>query len=151
MNNTPKPSNEFVNMIADAQQIALLLEAYHARQGDIEKAQVSASFAKLAETVIETLGSKNQSVTLQEMDAAVNAAQPQEKRSQPLDIPWNDITDHYQYAVMNEHGMIYLYSRKPRLVSGMWHRDGEMGCCVNLLNSQPEGLDWRESLTERPE
>lgn len=39
MNNTPKPSNEFVKMVADAQKIALLLSTYKAHKasnGNIE-------------------------------------------------------------------------------------------------------------------
>ena len=59
-------------------------ESHHAHKGDIEKAESNASFAKLAETVVEmATGTKRPSVTQQQIEAAVNAAKSPDKRSQP--------------------------------------------------------------------
>ena len=60
-------------------------EAHHAHKGDIEKAESNASFAKLAETVIEMVaGPKSVTITTDDIAKALQ----KNERSQPLDVKW---------------------------------------------------------------
>lgn len=62
-------------------------ESHHAYKGDHDKAESNASFAKLAETVIEIAGPKSVTLTKDEIKTITEALQKNE-RSQPLDVKW---------------------------------------------------------------
>lgn len=57
-------------------------ESHHAHKGDIEKAESNASFAKLAETVIEMAGPKSVTITTDDIAKALQ----KNEHSQPLDV-----------------------------------------------------------------
>lgn len=69
-------------------------------------------------------------------------------RPRQLVIPWEHIKPEYKWAAMDRYGDVYLYKEKPRLVSDCFA--GEW-CYTTMLNIDTTGIDWRESLTARPE
>ena len=128
-------------------------EAHHAHKGDHDKAESNASFAKLAETVVEMFTwAKRPSVTQQQIEAAVNAAKSPDKRSQPLDIPWDFILPIFEWATKNELNEVMVYDEKPELTDNGWTYTGR----AKLLNKPPYTFHtgtvrWQDSLTKRPE
>lgn len=67
-----------------------------------------------------------------------------------LIIPWDVIKPEYKWAAMNDDEAVWLYDRKPEIY--MDERWAIMGCCSpSVLNIDTTGIDWRESLVQRPE
>lgn len=70
-------------------------------------------------------------------------------RPRQLVIPWEVIKPEYKWAAMDENGAVFVYEyNMPHLGSGLWIGDGS---CISSLNIDTTGIDWRESLTQRPE
>lgn len=70
-------------------------------------------------------------------------------RPRQLAIPWDVIKPEYKWAAMDNDGMVVLHRTMPKRVFIGFVSDGE--CTVDMLNINTAGIDWRESLTERPE
>ena len=71
-------------------------------------------------------------------------------RPRKLVIPWEHIKEEYLWAAMDEfEGNIYFYKVKPKLGHESW--DGGVVGTASALNIDTAGIDWRESLTARPE
>lgn len=123
-------------------------EAHHAHKGDHDKAESNASFAKLAETVIEMVaGPKSVTIT---MDDIAKALQKNE-RSQPLDVKWESVPDKFNWAAKNQDGRLRLFVTKPRVYDNRWcTNDGYSSEPLDrdLLNSEPT-VYWENSLTQR--
>lgn len=66
-------------------------------------------------------------------------------RQRQLVIPWEHIKPEYKWAAMDEDGEIYFFKQKPRKDA---YPDAMQSC---LLNINTTGIDWRESLVQRPE
>lgn len=64
-------------------------------------------------------------------------------------IPWEVIRPEYKWAAMDESGTVYLFGGKPKMFSDGFMAD--IACNTRALNIDTTGIDWRESLTERPE
>ena len=71
-------------------------------------------------------------------------------RPRKLVIPWGHIKPQYKWAAMDEDGDVYFFDFKPMLDVVQWlPSDGDfMQSCVNIDTT---GIDWRESLVQRPE
>lgn len=123
-------------------------ESHHANKGDIEKAESNASFAKLAETVIEMVaGPKSVTITTDDIAKALQ----KNERSQPLDVKWESVPEGFNWAAKDRDGLLYLYTTEPHKVLSRWG-NGEL--CKEFdrewLNSEPN-VYWESSLTRRPE
>lgn len=70
-------------------------------------------------------------------------------RPRQLVIPWEHIKPEYKWAAMDEDGCLCLYKAKPEIGSGVWGVDAYAG--AEALNIDTTGIDWRESLAQRPE
>lgn len=69
------------------------------------------------------------------------------KPTKKLDIPWQFINPKFKWAAMDKNGEIYLYLEKPECKDGYF-------CSINymsLVNIDTTGIDWKTSLTQRPE
>jgi hypothetical protein len=71
--------------------------------------------------------------------------------STPLNLPWEWIADHYQWAVMDEDHRVYVLVNKPRVVGKCWSKSGSNFYLNMILKIDTTGIDWRTSLTKRPE
>lgn len=80
--------------------------------------------------------------------ATIHALYIYRTRPRQLVIPWGHIKEEYKWAAMDRYGDVYLYKEKPRLISDCFA--GEW-CYTTMLNINTTGIDWRESLTARPE
>lgn len=71
-------------------------------------------------------------------------------RPRQLVIPWDVIKPEYKWAVMNEDDGLWVYVEKPEIANEeMWDIRGK--CSPLPLNIDTTGIDWRESLVQRPE
>lgn len=71
-------------------------------------------------------------------------------KQRKLEIPWHVIKPEYKWAVMYSDGVICVNEIKPAgFTDAGWYGAGK--CCELPLNIDTTGIDWRESLTERPE
>lgn len=71
-------------------------------------------------------------------------------RPRQLVIPWKVIRPEYKWAAMDDSGAVWVYAEKPYANDSAW------GSCdgletIDALNIDTAGIDWRESLTARPE
>jgi hypothetical protein len=65
---------------------------------------------------------------------------------------WALIDKTWNYAAMDEDGVVFFYRRKPcvAVVDNEWNGNGEgVVRCAFAINIK--GINWRHSLTERPE
>jgi len=73
-----------------------------------------------------------------------------------LNIPWEHIKPEYKFAAVDSQGDLNVYTVKPNLdtIDSEWDlvgsSDGEYRS-IDGLNIDIDGIDWRESLTKRPE
>ena len=76
----------------------------------------------------------------------------QEPTLTPLPISrelWSYIDKKWQYAAMEQDGRIFFYHAKPIIEGDYWSASFNMSDCP--LNINTDGIDWKLSLTERPE
>ena len=135
----PRQVPSYTNKLTD--------EAHHAHKGDIEKAESNASFAKLAETVIEmATGPKSVTITTDDIAKALQ----KNERSQPLDVKWERVPDKFNWAAKDRNGRIFLYTTKPKVYDNQWRTND--GSCERLdrewLNSETN-VYWENSRTQR--
>lgn len=75
-------------------------------------------------------------------------------RPRQLVIPWDVIKPEYKWAAMDECGDVAIYDFKPVISEEEW-LCGNNGYGKSLelhaLNINTTGIDWRESLVQRPE
>lgn len=63
---------------------------------------------------------------------------------------WAMIDKEWKWAAKDKDGDVWFYTKRPRRVNYCWHVDpGE--CALNVLALNTDGIDWRKSLTRRPE
>lgn len=69
-----------------------------------------------------------------------------------LVIPWEVFRPEYKWAAMDFDGGVYFFSRRPSLSAAQWlpESGSEVMRADYLLVIETTGIDWRESLTERP-
>lgn len=73
-------------------------------------------------------------------------------RPRQLVIPWEHIKPEYKWAAMDADGEVYLYPEKPEDGGDQWLPVEDDAIKANdVLNIDTTGIDWRESLTARPE
>lgn len=72
-------------------------------------------------------------------------------RPRQLVIPWEVIKPEYKWAAMDGDGSIFVYDVEPNLSLHDWVRNGGLPECIDALNINTTGIDWRESLVQRPE
>lgn len=70
-----------------------------------------------------------------------------------LNIPWECIRPEFKWAAMDKDGAVCVYENKPSISDvGPWYPfDGKFVCLRFPLAIDTEGVDWRTSLTGRPE
>lgn len=67
-----------------------------------------------------------------------------------LIIPWDVIKPEYKWAAMDESGIVYFYKTMPSIIMQYRHwRSADN--ILSVLNIDTSGIDWRESLVQRPE
>jgi len=73
------------------------------------------------------------------------------KPAKKLDIPWKFIKPEFKWVAMDKDGEIYLHIDKPAF--GSWNWVTNSGYCRidQKLNIDTTGVDWKTSLTERPD
>lgn len=68
-----------------------------------------------------------------------------------LSIPWESINPRYNFAAIDRDGDLWLYTEKPDCFERAWESSDGMSDAAIILNIDTTGIDWRDSLTERPE
>lgn len=63
---------------------------------------------------------------------------------------WAMIDKKWKWAAKDNDGGVWFYVGRPSKSDYCWHEDSE-GCALNALVLNTEGIDWRKSLTRRPE
>lgn len=77
-------------------------------------------------------------------------------RTKPLKrlaIPWEHIKPEYRWAAISSIGFVNLFTEKPKLSidNGAWIYEGILSSASNILNIDTSGINWRDSLVERPD
>ena len=72
------------------------------------------------------------------------------KPTKKLDIPWQFIKPEFKWAAMDKNGEIYLYLEKPECKDGYFYSINYMSL-GDILNIDTTGVDWKTSLTQRPD
>lgn len=67
-----------------------------------------------------------------------------------LIIPWEVIKPEYKWAAMDESGSLWVYEGKPKAGDSAWGYSGNLDG-IGALNINTTGIDWRESLVQRPD
>lgn len=70
-------------------------------------------------------------------------------RPRQLVIPWEVIRPEFKWAAMDCDDVVILHMKKPVAVEHGFASDCER--VADMLNINTTAIDWRESLTERPE
>lgn len=69
-----------------------------------------------------------------------------------LVIPWEHIKPKYKWAAMDKDGELFVFVCSPKQENTLWWDQLEGGCeSINVLNIDTDGVDWKQSLIERPE
>lgn len=63
---------------------------------------------------------------------------------------WGMIDEKWKWAAMDEDGEVWFYKEKPYNTGEGWHIDS-WGYTLNILAIDTDDIDWRKSLTRRPE
>lgn len=72
-------------------------------------------------------------------------------RPRQLVIPWEHIKPEYKWAAMDNDGAILFSTKEPKVGVEVWLVSGESDVGIRSININTTGIDWRESLTARPE
>ena len=72
-------------------------------------------------------------------------------RQRQLVIPWDVIKPEYKWASMDEDGGVWFFCEKPGIDGDDKYWGGCKDFCQSPLNIDTTGIDWRESLVQRPE
>lgn len=70
-------------------------------------------------------------------------------RPRQLIIPWEVIKPEYKWAAMNDDEKVWFFSEKPRHDEACWLIAGTTTRSVLIIDTT--GIDWRESLVQRPD
>ena len=70
-------------------------------------------------------------------------------RPRQLVIPWEHIKEEYKWAAMDSDEEVAVYQNKPDIAGGEWI--GANYEYISALTIPTTDIDWRESLTARPE
>lgn len=70
-------------------------------------------------------------------------------RPRQLVIPWEHIKPEYKWAAMDADGSVYFHKINPEISPLGWNSGVIVS--ASALNIDTAGIDWRESLTDRPE
>lgn len=81
-----------------------------------------------------------------------------EKHLSGLNIPWEFIDKEFKYAVLSPRGNIWISNKKPIFevgvrndTEGRWNINGTMASIPYYFQCNPNNVDWKASLTVRPE
>lgn len=81
-------------------------------------------------------------------EKALSFASTYRTRPRQLVIPWEHIKPEYKWAAMDGDGCVFFYQDKPEIGAvGFGSADYAF---ASALNIDTAGIDWRESLTQRP-
>lgn len=80
---------------------------------------------------------------------SINFNRAYRTRPRQLVIPWEAIKPRYKWAAMDENTNVWFFTEKPIAGVDIWVDGGDY--CKSPLNIDTTGIDWRESLTARPE
>lgn len=73
------------------------------------------------------------------------------KPTKKLDIPWQFIKPEFKWAAIDENGDIFLHIDKPVLGNSYWLNYAPCKRINDTVNIDTTGVDWKTSLTQRPE
>lgn len=75
------------------------------------------------------------------------------KPAKKIDIPWQFIKPEFKWVAMDENGNIYLHVDKPVIRSFDWYTESDCRRIdhIYMLNIDTTGVDWKTSLTQRPD
>lgn len=71
-------------------------------------------------------------------------------RPRQLVIPWEHIKPEYKWAAMDQSGSVWVYEQKPEIEVLGWAGEGILECADALI-IDTTGIDWRDSLVQRPD
>lgn len=82
----------------------------------------------------------------------VEESQPEVTPTQKkLNIPWSMIKSKFNYCAMDEDGDVRVFENKPFLNSTNWQDElGKWEYLSKILEIDTRGINWKESLCERP-
>lgn len=63
---------------------------------------------------------------------------------------WGMLDKKWKWAAKDNDGGVWFYVERPSKGDCCWHADSQ-GCALNALVLNTDGIDWRKSLTKRPE
>jgi hypothetical protein len=93
----------------------------------------------------------NSEVFIPASTRAINTEREYRIPVKKLNIPWEYIKPEYKFAAMDEGGKVFVYALEPILAgTTSWHSASEWWGLAPLT-IDTDGIDWRESLTKRPE
>lgn len=72
------------------------------------------------------------------------------KPRKKLDIPWNLIKPEYKWAAMDRDGWIHVYAVRPETQEEWWISKYD-SINIGALAIDTDGVQWQDSLTQRPE
>ncbi|MDF7671131.1 hypothetical protein PT276_08005 [Orbaceae bacterium ESL0721] len=75
-------------------------------------------------------------------------------KATPLPIPWEIIPSKWKFAAMDFDGEVYMFNGEPYVLERGYHwscRSEVDSRIVDIINIDTTGIDWRKSLTKRPE
>jgi len=75
---------------------------------------------------------------------------PYRTRPRQLVIPWDVIKPEYKWAAMDESRFVCFYESKP-IITGLAWVPTSKNWSGSPLNIDTTGIDWRESLVQRPD
>ena len=79
------------------------------------------------------------------------------KEQKKLNIPWELIKPEFTQAAMDENGEVFVFTEEISLIAtgGYWCSNdryvGKYTIISESLTIDTDGIDWKESLTQRPE
>lgn len=87
------------------------------------------------------------------MSAELVAHKAYRARRRQLVIPWEVIKPNFKWAAVDKNGILYAYQGDPPELSDDFWMGVVRGDKHSLfaLSIDTTGIDWRESLTQRPE
>ncbi|MDF7671143.1 hypothetical protein PT276_08065 [Orbaceae bacterium ESL0721] len=75
-------------------------------------------------------------------------------KATPLPIPWEVIPSNWKFAAMDSDGEVFIFTGEPYILErGLqwWCRSAFEVRFADILKIDTTGIDWRKSLTKRPE
>ena len=77
----------------------------------------------------------------------IHRIKPKQKRQLP--IPWQFVKPEFEWAAMDEDRRIYVFTAEPFIDGDGWYHESYEA--IAALTIDTTNINWKESLTQRPE